>query len=332
MRIYITPRRIYVNLRWLNYAWPLVAVPDYQTLMRPLLALHEDGELRTQRGLRDALAGEFDLSQDDLEQRLPSGTAKTFNNRVGWATTYLVRAELLDRPRRAATRITDRGKEVLAGHPDRVDNSVLDTFEEFRDFRNRRADGDPSSRDDPDAAVSQTETPEEAIEAAYAEIRASLGQELLSRVLPRDDAFFEELVLDVLLGMGYGGSKRDAAERVGRSGDGGIDGVIREDKLGLDVIYVQAKKWESERHIAPRDIREFVGALQDARANKGVFITTSRFSPEARELARRQRLVIIDGAELADLMIDAGVGVTHEKAYEVKRLDEDYFVADEETA
>jgi restriction system protein len=301
------------------------------SLMRPLLALHADGDQRTQKGLRDALAREFDLSEDDLDQRLPSGTAKTFNNRVGWATTYLVRAGLLDRPRRAATRITDRGKAVLADHPDRLDNSILDTFEEFRDFRNRRSDGGPPAGPDPDPALSQAETPEEAIEAAYTEIRASLGQELLSRVLARDDAFFEELVLDVLLGMGYGGSKRDAAERVGRSGDGGIDGVIREDRLGLDVIYVQAKKWAPERHIAPRDIREFVGTLQDARVNKGVFITTSRFSPEARQLARRQHLVIIDGAELADLMIDAGVGVTYAKAYEVKRLDEDYFAADDET-
>jgi restriction system protein len=308
-----------------------VAVPDYQTLMRPLLALHTDGNLRTQKGLRDALAREFDLSQEDLEQRLPSGTAKTFNNRIGWATTYLVRAGLLDRPRRAATRITDRGRTVLADYPERLDNSILDTFEEFRDFRNRRADGRTSAGAEQDSGVSLTETPEEAIEAAYTEIRASLGEELLSRVLARDDTFFEELVLDVLLGMGYGGSKRDAAERVGRSGDGGIDGVIREDRLGLDVIYVQAKKWAPERHVAPRDIREFVGALQDARANKGVFITTSRFSTDAQQLARRQRLVTIDGAELADLMIDAGVGVTPAKAYEVKRLDEDYFAADEET-
>ena len=267
-------------------------------LMRPLLALHEAGEPKSQAALRTLLAGEFQLTQQELEEMLPSGTQRTFHNRVGWATTYLVRAGLLHRPRRATTVITDRGREVLRVHPERIDNAVLENFEEFREFRERRSET-PERPPSPVAPVTTVDsdeaTPEERLDAAYAELRAALAEELLGRVVAEDDAFFENVVLDVLIGMGYGGSKREAAERVGRSGDGGIDGLVREDKLGLDVIYIQAKKWDPSRHVGPREIREFVGALQDARAQKGVFITTSRFSREADELSRRQRVVAIDG-------------------------------------
>jgi restriction system protein len=163
------------------------------------------------------------------------------------------------------------------------------------------------------------------LDAAYNELREALIEELRVRLVTAEDSFFEDVVLDVLVGLGYGGSKRDAAERVGRSGDGGVDGVIREDTLGLDAIYVQAKKWARDRTIGPRDIREFIGALQDAEAIKGVFITTSSFSSEARKLARRRRVVLIDGAELANLMVDAGVGVTSVRRFEIMRVDEDYF-------
>jgi restriction system protein len=173
------------------------------------------------------------------------------------------------------------------------------------------------------------QTPEELIEAAYEQARAALEQELLERVLTRDDRFFEQLVLDVLVTLGYGGSREEAGQRVGRSGDGGIDGVIREDRLGLDAIYVQAKRWDPSRTIGPREIREFAGALQDVEASKGVFITTSSISDEARELGRRRRIVLIDGEELASLMIDAGVAVSTTRTYDLKRVDEDYFVAEE---
>jgi restriction system protein len=214
----------------------------------------------------------------------------------------------------------------LRDYPERVDMSVLEQFPEYVEFRTRssgrRRVTQPVTADQLPVSTS---TPEETIDTAYRQVRTALAEELLSRLVERDDRFFEDVVLDVLIALGYGGSKPDAAERVGRSGDGGIDGVIREDTLGLDAIYVQAKKWAPERGIGPREIREFLGALQDVEATKGIFITTSSFSSEARELANRRRIVLIDGLELATRMVDAGVGVTTLEAYELKRIDEDYF-------
>ena len=287
-----------------------VAIPDFQTLMRPLLELHADGGEKTQEELREWLARRFELTEEDLAERLPSGTARTFVNRVAWASTHMKEAGLLNKPRRGISRITERGLNVLGDHTERIDMSVLEQFPEYMEFRTRssgrRRVTQPQTQER--LAVS-TETPEETIDGAYRQVRAALAEELLSRLVERDDRFFEDVVLDVLVALGYGGSKPDAAERVGRSGDGGIDGVIREDTLGLDAIYVQAKKWTPERNVGPREIREFLGALQDVEAAKGIFITTSSFSPEARELARRRRIVLIDGLELAMHMVDSGVGV-----------------------
>lgn len=313
-----------------------MSIPDYQTLMRPLLALHDAGATLSQADLREVLAEEFELSEDDLDELLPSGTQKTFHNRVGWATTYLVRAGLLDRPQRARTRITERGRQVLSQHPERVDNTVLSQFQEYQDFLARSRGGRRGRAHGQDVLLPPTpiedETPIEAMEGAERELRSSLGEDLLARVLERDDRFFEDLVLDVLVSLGYGGSKREAAVRVGRSGDGGIDGVIQEDRLGLDVIYVQAKKWDPNRKVGPRDIREFMGALQDHEAHKGVFITTSSFSNEARNLAERRRIVLLDGHRLAELMIDARVGVSAVRKFVIQRLDEDYFTEDGDTS
>lgn len=303
-----------------------MANPDFQTLMRPLLELHADGAEKTQDPLRDALARQFELTEDDLAERLPSGTARTFVNRVAWASTHMKEAGLLVKPRRGISRITARGLTVLGDYPERVDMSVLEQFPEYVEFRTRssgrRRVTQPQSQEQLPVSAA---TPEETIDAAYRQVRTALAEELLSRFVERDDRFFEEVVLDVLVALGYGGSKPDAAERVGRSGDGGIDGVIREDTLGLDAIYVQAKKWAPERGIGPREIREFLGALQDVEATKGIFITTSSFSAEALELARRRRIVLMDGLELATRMVDAGVGVTTLQTYELSRIDEDYF-------
>jgi restriction system protein len=300
-----------------------VAIPDFQTLMRPLLELHADGREWTQAELRAALAEQFQLTDDELDERLPSGTAKTFLNRVAWASTHLSQAGLIEKPRRGVSRITERGRAVLDANLDRIDLSILDQFSEYRDFRARSSQrrGEPVA----DGATDDHGTAEEVIDGAYQEIRQLLADDLIRRLVQGSDRFFEEVVLDVLVASGYGGSRADAAQRVGRAGDGGIDGVIREDRLGLDAIYVQAKKWSLDRTVGPREIREFIGALQDAEASKGVFITTSTFSAEARELARRRRIVLIDGTELAELMIDSDVGVTPLRSYEVKRLDEDYF-------
>jgi restriction system protein len=303
-----------------------VAIPDFQTLMRPLLELHADGGEKTQPELRDALARQFELTEEDLAEKLPSGAARTFVNRVAWASTHMKEAGLLVKPRRGISAITERGLTVLRQYPERVDMSVLDQFPEYVEFRTRssgrRRVTQPQTSEE---LPLTTSTPEETIDAAYRQIQTALAEDLLSRLVERDDRFFEDVVLDVLVALGYGGSKPDAAERVGRSGDGGIDGVIREDTLGLDAIYVQAKKWAPDRNVGPREIREFVGALQDVEASKGIFITTSSFSPDARELARRRRIVLMDGLELATHMVGAGVGVASLQRYELKRLDEDYF-------
>lgn len=298
--------------------------------MRPLLALHADGGEKSQSELRDALAVRFELTEDDLAEMLPSGAARTFLNRVAWASFHMTKAVLLKKPRRGISTITDRGLTVLGEHPDRVDMAVLEQFPEYVEFRarsaGRRRVTQPASGEDlPPPIPDPDSTPEETIDAAYQQIRAALAEELVVRLIERDDRFFETVVLDVLVALGYGGSRPDAAERVGRSGDGGIDGVIREDTLGFDAIYVQAKKWALNRTVGPREIREFVGALQDVEARKGIFITTSGFSKEARDLARRRRVVLMDGLEFASRMVDAGVGVTRFQAYELKRIDEDYF-------
>jgi restriction system protein len=280
--------------------------------------------------LRDMLARQFELTEDDLAERLPSGTARTFVNRVAWASTHMKEAGLLVKPRRGISRITARGMAILDDFPERVDVSALEQFPEYVEFRTRSSGRRRVTQPQlPDELPASTSTPEETIDAAYRQIRAALAEELLGRLVEGEDRFFENVVLDVLVELGYGGSKPDAAERVGGSGDGGIDGVIREDTLGLDAIYVQAKKWAVDRNVGPREIREFVGALQDVDATKGIFITTSSFSPDARQLARRRRIVLMDGLELATRMVEAGVGVTTLHTYELKRIDEDYFAEPE---
>lgn len=296
--------------------------------MRPLLAAHEDGVEHNIATVRDGLAEEFSLSADDLAERIPSGRVTTLQNRVGWAVTYLFRCGLLERPRRAHYRITERGRSVLQENPERVDLEVLKQFDEFHEFRRR----DQSSAAQPSGVhidVARSETADERMEEANAELRSALSAELLDRIREQSWQFFEDLVLDVLRGMGYGGP-RGGAEHLGASGDQGVDGVIREDALGLDLIYVQAKHWANT--VGRPDIQRFFGALHGRRATKGIFITTSSFSSEAREFADgvTPRVILVDGRQLTELMIDHGIGVTVQHAYEVKRLDLDYFVSDDE--
>lgn len=310
-----------------------MAVPDFQSLMRPLLVALSDGRERTVANIRAQLADEFRLTAAELAEELPSGRARTFVNRVGWATTYLYRCRLIDRPRRSVYRITVRGKETLAREPARVDLRVLSQFPEFHDFRRPRTDqGAASSRGEVAASSGELEaTPEERVSAAYRELRSALAEDLLDRILDQTPEFFEQLVLDVLHAMGYGGSRADAAERLGGTGDEGVDGVIREDRLGLDVIYVQAKRWARERTVQRPDIQQFVGALHGKHAAKGVFITTSGFSRGAADYATsvNSRVILIDGKELAQLMIDFDVGVFVAERFELKRVDSDYFLPDD---
>jgi len=309
-----------------------MAVPDFQTLMRPLLVALEDGQDHSIKEIRGDLAKVFSLDQADMDELLPSGRVTAFHNRVGWAATYLYRTKLIDRPKRAVYRINDRGREVLKQNSDRVDLKVLSQFEEFEEFRQAGHSKPTAGAGDKPAppASGEEQTPEERINTAYRELRSALAAELLDRVFDQSPDFFEQLVLDVLHAMGYGGSRDDAAERLGQSGDEGVDGVIREDRLGLDLIYVQAKRWKNV--VGRPEIQKFFGALHGQRATKGVFITTSGFSKEAVAYAEgvTPRVILVDGKELAQLMIEHSVGVTPSRQYELMRLDLDYFVSEDD--
>lgn len=297
-------------------------IPDFQSVMLPLLALASDGEEHSPREAADVLAKHFSLSDAERAELLPSGMQPVFNNRIGWARTFLKQAGLLDSPRRGVFKITDDGKKLLAEKPTRIDMKLLERYESYRAFRLR------GKRANASATVVEelpSETPEDAMAAAYQRLRAELESELLEQVMAASPAFFEKLVVDLLLAMGYGGSRRDAGRAIGQSGDGGIDGVINEDRLGLDVIYLQAKRWEGT--VGRPEIQKFAGALQGQRAAKGVFITTSTFSKDAVEYANRipTKIILLDGDTLVSYMFDYGVGVSRTGGYEIKRLDTDYF-------
>lgn len=299
-------------------------IPDFQSLMLPLLKLSSDENIHYIHNAVSMLARKFDLTEEEQSKLLPSGQQPIFYNRVGWARTYLKKAGLLEDPKRGYFRITDRGKNVLESNPPKIDMNFLRQFPEFVKFRE-------SSRGESDEDVASDDledlTPEEALENAYQKIRADLADELLSYILSSTPGFFEKLVVELLVKMGYGGSQRDAARVIGKSGDEGIDGIIDEDRLGLDTIYVQAKKWKKASSIGRPEIQKFVGALQGQRAKKGIFITTTTFSREAREYASNinTKVVLIDGSRLTDLMIDYNIGVTTRTKYELKDLDTDYF-------
>jgi restriction system protein len=301
-----------------------MTIPDFQSIMLPLLLLASDGEEHSISEAVSQLAHHFSLSDEDQAELLPSGQQPLFYNRVGWARTHLKKAGLLQDPRRGYFRITQRGQEVLDSKPARIDLRFLRQFPEFREFR--EGGREPKNTDQTEVELEGL-TPEEILEEVYQRMRQDLADELLEYVLGSSAGFFEKLVVELLVAMGYGGSRRDAARAVGRSGDEGIDGIIDEDRLGLDTIYIQAKKWNQNQPVGRPEIQKFVGALQGKRARKGVFITTSRFTTEAREYAGMidTKVVLIDGERLAALMIDHGVGVSPLTQYEIKRVDSDYF-------
>jgi restriction system protein len=306
-----------------------MAIPDYQTLMLPLLKLAADGREHRFRDAIEQLASEFRVGDAERGELLPSGAQPVLDNRVGWARTYLKQAGLLQSPKRGIFQITDAGKRLLVENPPRIDVALLDRYDAFRAFRSRRREAIEGK---PQADIPQVEaepvtdqTPEEALAAAYQKLRRNLESELLDQVKAASPAFFERLVIDLLVAMGYGGSRQDAGRAIGRTGDEGIDGIIKEDKLGLDAIFVQAKRWGNT--VGRPEIQKFAGALQGQRANKGVFITTSDFSREAHEYANviNSKIILIDGTRLAQLMVDHNVGVAPVGNYELKRIDSDYF-------
>jgi restriction system protein len=300
-----------------------MAIPDYQTVMLPLLRFLKDGNDHSIGEVVDSLADEFQLSPEERDQLLESGQQTVIRNRAGWARTYLKKAGLIASSRRGSFRITERGQSVLASKPERIDVKYLEQFPEFVAFRELRHE-QPDVAQAPIAAPTDS-TPEEVLDAAHGRLRLDLEAELLDQVKGASPSFFERLVVELLVRMGYGGTLRDAGQAVGKSGDGGIDGIIKEDRLGLDVIYIQAKRWDST--VGRPEIQKFAGALQGHRARKGVFITTSSFSSDALEFASRidSKIVLIDGASLAKLMIDHNVGVSVSRSYEVKKIDSDYF-------
>ena len=302
-----------------------MAIPDYQTIMLPLLKLSADQNEHQFRDYVETLAHEFKLSQEERKVLLPSGTAYLFDNRVGWARLYLVRAMLLEKKGRGLVKITQRGLQLLMQKPTKIDKKLLEQYPEFVEFVRPPRRGRIAR---PIAKVEEVseQTPEESLEYGYQQIRGDLIQQLLIQVKNASPKFFEKLVVELLVKMGYGGSIKDAGAVIGGSGDEGIDGVIKEDRLGLDTIYIQAKRWENTT-VGGSELQKFVGALEVKRANKGVFITTSDFAKSAKEYVEKigKQVVLIDGEELAELMIDYDIGVSRIAAYEIKRLDSDYF-------
>lgn len=303
-------------------------VPGYQEFMLPLVKLASDGQEHKITDAIDSLADQFGIAEQDREMMLPSGTQTRLYNRVTWAITYLTKSLLLEKSGRGRFKIAPRGIEVLQQNPPKIDNAFLTQFDEFLAFKQKKTKAATVMAAADDNAADEVETsltPLERVESGYKELREALADELLSRVRTMKPKAFEQLVVDVLVAMGYGGSQLDAAQVVGKSGDGGIDGVIKEDRLGLDMVYVQAKRHTND--VGPGAIREFVGSLGEHKATKGVFITCGGFTSGATEAAAKahHRIVLIDGDQLADYMIDNGVGVADYKAYKVKKLDGDYF-------
>jgi restriction system protein len=298
-------------------------IPDFQTLMRPLLLAHADGNEHLNRDLVAQLADQFELTEEERREMLPSGGARLFDNRIGWAKSHIMQAGLLTAPRRAISIITPLGQKALLDNTERIDLRVLQGYESYLEFRNRRKTDEEST-----PAIEQVEdsqTPEEILENAYLQVRRQIESDLLAQIMSSPPDFLERVVVDLVVRMGYGGSRKDAGKALGRSGDEGIDGIINEDPLGLDVIYLQAKRWEGS--VGRPEIQKFAGALQGQRAKKGIFITTSSFTAEAREFASRieTKIILIDGQLLAKLMFDHNVGVASASNYEVKKIDSDYF-------
>lgn len=297
-----------------------MAVPDFQSFFKPLLDLASDGEEHSIQEAREIIAKTMALPEADLKERLPSGIQTKFDNRVAWAKSYFIQAKVLEAPRRSHFRITQRGRELhKAGHA-RIDIRILNQYPEFLEFHKGR-----STRDDEQEPPK--ETPEETLQKSYESIRSDLAGQIVQRITANSPQFFERLVVDLMVAMGYGGSRADAGKSIGGTGDEGIDGIIKEDRLGLELIYLQAKRWNDYRTVERPEVQRFVGALHGKRAKKGVFITTGKFSDGAKQYVENidPKVILIDGRMLAELMIDHGLGTTTTTTYHVKRIDSDYF-------
>jgi restriction system protein len=298
-------------------------IPDYQTLMGPVLRACESGEVRI-GDVVNLISDQYELTLDERAELIPSGGQTTISNRIHWAKTYLKQAGLVEATKRGHFRITERGREALAKQGDKIDNRFLRSFSEFEEFRSRGK----SSEEIPIPAVdAQDATPEETLQAAYDRITATVASEIVERLRAGSPAFFERTIVSLLLSMGYGGSSADAGRAIGQSGDDGVDGVIDQDPLGVDQIYVQAKRYADGNAVGPAAIREFFGSLSLKKAQKGIFVTTSGFSKSAIETARQigARIVLIDADYLGRLMVRHNVGCRDQEILHIKRIDEDFF-------
>lgn len=302
-------------------------IPDYQALMLPVLTVAAEGAIRVPAAA-ETVADRLGLSDEEREEMLPSGKQRVLHNRIHWAKFYMTKAGLIASPQRGVFVATEAGTALLNQQPARIDVERLKAYPAFRAFYDQTGTSQPI---DQAAAVAEATasgaTPEEQIDAASGLLASALKADLLARIIEQSPAFFERLIVELLVAMGYGGSHEDAARRLGKSGDGGIDGIIDEDRLGLDRIYVQAKRYAPGSAVGRPEIQGFVGSLVGLGASKGVFVTTSSFSKQAQDYARglQQRIILIDGERLCDLMIEFDVGVRRYRSIEVKRIDEDFF-------
>lgn len=293
-------------------------VPDFQSFFKPLLDLASDGKEHSIQEARESVAKNMALSEEDMKELLPSGTQRKFDNRVAWAKSYFVQAKVLESSRRGYFMITQRGVDLNKRAHKRIDIRILNQYTEFVEFHKTRAAKE-------EEAGSSSETPEETLQKSYESIRSDLASQIVQQIASNSPQFFERLVVDLMVAMGYGGSRADAGRSIGGSGDEGIDGIIKEDRLGLDLVYLQAKRWEGT--VGRPEVQKFVGALHGKRAKKGVFITTSKFSDDAKRYVETidPKVILIDGRMLAELIIDYGLGTTTTATFQIKRIDSDYF-------
>ncbi|MGB2926880.1 MAG: restriction endonuclease [Limnothrix sp.] len=298
-----------------------MTIPDYQTLMLPLLQYVSDAQEHSLRETIEALSKQFQLTEEEQNDLLPSGKQLRFDNRVGWSRTHLKKAGLVEYTRRGYFKITSLGQKILNRNLDAITSKFLCQFASYAEFTS--VTDNAIQNDD---SISLVNTPEEILEEGFRRIQQELATDILELVKSCSPEFFENLVVDLLLAMGYGGSKKEAGQVIGKSGDGGIDGIIKEDRLGLDVIYIQAKRWEGK--VGRPEIQKFAGALQGKRAKKGIFITTSEFTQDAIEYSQiiDSKIILIDGKMLSQLMIDSDVGMYTAEVYKIKKIDSDYFI------
>ena len=304
-----------------------MSIPKYDEMYRAVLDCLADGKAYDARDVKDAVARRFALSEQEQVELLPSGKKRLFADRIAWTSTYLKKAGLMQKPTRGVWQITPAGQEVLREDPPRIDNVYLQRFASFREFVSPTGEGTADAA----PAVVSSKSPQDILDEAFLQINTTLADDLRNEIMKQSPAFFEHLVVKLLTQMGYGGSVEDAGSVVGKSGDEGIDGIIREDKLGFSRIYIQAKRWDCDMAVGRPEIQKFVGALAGQGASRGLFVTTAKFTREARQYAEKQhttKVVLVDGTALAKLMIEYNLGVSTEAIYAIKRIDSDFFAED----